>query len=186
MITPWHLSFLCTYVSVCFSWSFSLTAWMLSLIRNIYCSPIPSGVDLFSSDLKKKSPLYSFSFLLYFIFDHALFFVIHSFVSFPFVFHLLAHNQPSSSSLASLSSTATVSCISRTSHIFLFCHLCGPVLLMYYHFCAKLASLLDSLAPEAEGSISWVLDANPVSCWVTDFLFSQMTPALCTGEVELN
>lgn len=51
-----------------FSCSFSLPDWMLFLMRNIYCSPIPSGADLFSPDLKTNkqknqpnpTPLYSY------------------------------------------------------------------------------------------------------------------------------
>lgn len=68
---------------------------------------------------------------------------------------------------------------------FPFCHLYRHVLLVYYCSCSKSACLLDVLVPGAEGSILWVLDANPVSHRVTNFMFSQITPALCTSEAEL-
>lgn len=167
-------------MSACLFLLFLLPDWMLFLMRIIYCSPVPSGADLSSSNLKKKNRLSIVtpsSYTLFLIMPFSLSFIL----LFPFLFHLLSNNQPSPSSLASLSPTAGVSCISHPSPIFLLCHLCGPLLLMYERSCTRLARLLDSSAPEAEGSVSWVLDANPVSCWVTDFLFSQMTPALGTG-----
>lgn len=82
MITSWHLSFLCTYVSVCLS---------LSLVLSVCLTGCCFWWEIFtvvlflqevtSSGLKKNNPpLYSCSFLLYFIFDHALF--CHSFFCF--------------------------------------------------------------------------------------------------------
>lgn len=71
------------------------------------------------------------------------------------------------------------------SHNF-FYHLCGPVLPMHFHFCAKLAWLLGPSAPVTEGSILQTLAADPVACWVTGFLLSWLTLTLCSGEAELN
>lgn len=139
---------------------------------------------LFSWFLKKVSIVTFFSPILYF---WPCPFLSHSFFCFLSLSFSPPFQQPALS-LLSLPPEPHDQCFvypSTISHIFSFCYLCGPVLLMYCHLCAKLACLLDSSAPEAERSISWLLDANPVS-WATAFLFSQMIPALCNNEAELN
>lgn len=76
------VGFLCTHLSVFFSCSFNLPDWTPFLMRNIYCSPIPSVCDLFAPHFLK---LFSLQLLFPpFIFDRVLFFVILSFASFSF------------------------------------------------------------------------------------------------------
>lgn len=145
------VGFLCTRLSVFFSCSFNFPDWTPFLMRNIYCSPIPSVCDLFAPHFLKLSSLQLLSFLpLFLIVSFSLLF----FLFLPFLFHLLSNNHPSPSSLTSLSPTASASCISHPCLILLFWHLCWFVLLMCYHFCATLAFLLGPSAPVAEENIA--------------------------------
>lgn len=119
-------------------------------MKNVYCTPCSCspGSDCFFS-LFSKIFLYSYS-----LSSHPLFlthpFTCYSFISFssplqqrsfsPISHHPKPHNQ----------------CFLHfppMSHNFFFCHRCGPVLPMYFHFCAKLAWLLGPSAPVTEGSI---------------------------------
>lgn len=186
-----NLTFLCMYLSgllfVCLSSSFSLPNWMLFLVRHIYYSPIPLELTSFFWFLN----LYSYSFLICYIFDCSHFFVTHSFIFFLLTFHLLSINQFFFSLFSQFPQP-------HLSHIFSFCHLCGPVLLMYCCFCVKLDCLLDSLASEARRYLVQILSlAEPQNgakwlqtcvlvkqSWVKDL----RTPCLLmhTGELRVH